>query len=104
LGGREFRQGLLEEMGGRTGPNHGGEERRESDEVWAERLVAEELKGRRWTAAELARRRKGDAQKLKMARRLRQETTMTLAGIAKKLNMGAAGSLANLLRPARGKQ
>ena len=104
LGGREFRQGLLEEMGGRTGPNHGGEERRESDEAWAERLVAEELQGRRWTAAELARRRKGDAQKLKIARRLRQETTMTLAWIAKKLNMGAAGSLANLLRQARAKQ
>jgi hypothetical protein len=30
--------------------------------------------------------------------RLWAETTMTLAWIAEKLNMGAAGSLANLLR------
>jgi hypothetical protein len=61
-------------------------------------LVVEELKRRRWTASELAQRRKGDGQRLQMARRLRQETTMTLNWIAKRLNMGAAGSLANLLR------
>jgi len=100
LGSREFREGLLEKMRGRMGPNHGGEERRAGEEAWAEQLTAEELKRRRWTAAELEQRRKGDAQKLKMARRLRQETTMTLAWIAKRLNMGAAGSLANLLRHA----
>jgi hypothetical protein len=33
-----------------------------------------------------------------LAQRLRQETTMTLSWIAEKLNKGAAGSLANLLR------
>jgi hypothetical protein len=54
-----------------------------------------------WTASlDLAQRRKGDAQKLRIARRLRQETTMTLNWIAKRLNMGAAGALANLLRDA----
>jgi hypothetical protein len=36
----------------------------------------------------------------KLARRLREETTMTLHWIAQRLNMGAAGSLANLLRDA----
>jgi len=46
---------------------------------------------------DLLRRRQGDAQKLKLARRLRQETTMTLPWITQRLNMGAAGSLANLL-------
>jgi len=35
---------------------------------------------------------------VKLARRLRQETTMTLNTIAKQLKMGTAGSLANLLR------
>jgi hypothetical protein len=35
-----------------------------------------------------------------IARRLREETTMTLNWIAGKLKMGAAGSLANLLRDA----
>jgi len=100
LGSQEFRQALLEQMQGRSGPHHGGEERRETEEAWAKQLLAEELKRRRWTLAELARRRKGDAQKLKLARRLRQETTMTLHWIAQRLNMGAAGSLANLLRDA----
>jgi hypothetical protein len=48
--------------------------------------------------AALERRRKGDAKKLQAARRLRRETTMSLNWIAKRLRMGAAGSLANLLR------
>ncbi|MGA2556471.1 MAG: transposase [Verrucomicrobiota bacterium] len=104
LGGREFRKGLLEEMRGRTGPNHSGEARRETEEAWAEQLMADELQRRRWTAAELEQRRKGDAQKIKIARRLRQETTMTLSWIGKRLNMGVAGSVANLLRHARRKQ
>jgi len=104
LGSQAFRKGLLEQMRGRTGPNHGGAERRESEEAWAEQLLAEELKRRRWTPAELQQRRKGDAQKLKMARRLRGATTMTLSWIAKRLNMGASGSLANLLHDARKKQ
>ena len=47
---------------------------------------------------ELAQRRKGDAGKVRVARRLREETTMTLNWIAKQLSMGVAGSLANLLR------
>jgi hypothetical protein len=76
-----------ERMGEQTGPNHAG----------AERLGAE-LKRSGWTAAELTDRRDGDPQKVELARRLRAETTMTLAWIAEKLNMGAAGSLANLLR------
>jgi putative transposase len=104
LGTRTFREGLLKEMRGRSGVNHGGEERRESEEAWAEQLVMEELQQRRWSAAELAQRRKGDPQKLKLAQRLRQETTMTLTWIAKRLNMGAAGSLANLLRDAKSKR
>ena len=49
----------------------------------------------------MERRPKGDLQKLKIALRLRRETTMTLTWIAGRLNMGAAGSLANLLRDAR---
>ncbi len=97
-GGKDFRRELLEQMREQTGPNHGGEERRESEEAWAQQMIRGELKRRRWTAAELAQRRKGDLQKLAIARRLRRETTMTLNWIAERLNMGAAGSLANLLR------
>jgi hypothetical protein len=39
-----------------------------------------------------------------VARRLRQETTMTLNWIAERLNLGAAGSLASLLRDTEGKR
>ena len=86
-----------------TGPGHGGEELRESEQAWAERIVKEELKRRRWTEEELALRRKGDSQKVPIARRLRRDTTMTLHWIAERLKMGTAGSLANLLRNSKAK-
>jgi hypothetical protein len=85
------------------GPHHGGEERRKSEAGWAEKLVVVE-EPRRWrlTEDDLEVRRKGDAKKVKKARRLRQETTMTLSWIAERLKMGRAGSLGNLLRNANG--
>ena len=101
LGSKGFRQELVAEMRERTGPNHGGDERRETEAAWAEQVLGEELKRLGWSALDLAQRRKGDAQKLKIARRLRGETTATLPWIAGALNMGAAGSLANLLRRAK---
>jgi hypothetical protein len=97
-GGKGFREEWLKLMRGRTGSQHGGEERRESEAAWAEPMVKDDLKRRGWTERDLAQRPKGDGQKLKLARRMRAETTMTLHWIANRLNMGAAGSLANLLR------
>jgi hypothetical protein len=44
---------------------------------------------------------KGDPAKVKIARRLRQETTMTWDWIAQRLNMGAAGYAAQFLRQVR---
>jgi hypothetical protein len=46
----------------------------------------------------LERRRKGDAQKVQMARRLPKETTMTWDWISYQLRMGAGASAANRLR------
>ncbi len=46
----------------------------------------------------------GDAQMVKTARRLRPEMAMTWQWIAKRLHMGVAGSLANLLRGPQRKQ
>ena len=66
---------------------HYGEERTETAECRAERLVGEEL----------AERPKGDLAKVKLAARLREETTMTVAWIAQRLKMGAAGYLNNRL-------
>ena len=79
----------------------GGPERQETAASRAERMLAEELKRRGWAAGQLAARRKGDREKLKIARRLRRETTMTLDWIAERLNMGAAGYAAQCLRQAR---
>src|SRR6516162_8372304 len=76
---------------------------RAREQAWAERMVKEELKRRRWTEEELALRRKGDSQKVPIARRLRRDTTMTLHWIAERLKMGTAGSLANLLRNSKAK-
>jgi putative transposase len=98
LGGKEFREELLAGIRSQTGLNHGGDERREAEEAWAEKLLAKALQRQGWTAEDLTQRRKGDAVKVKLARRLRQETTMTLNWIAKQLKMGTAGSLANLLQ------
>jgi hypothetical protein len=53
---------------------------------------------RGWSAGELERRRKADGEKLKIARRLRAETTMTGGWIAERLAMGTLGYLADTLR------
>jgi hypothetical protein len=81
-------------------PDHayGGPEWRETAEKKAQRILAEELEQRGWSVDELAHRRKGDAEKVKIAKRLRAETTMTWGWIARQLQMGVAGSVANRLR------
>lgn len=50
--------------------------------------VREELAKLGWKEADLTQRRKGDPGKVRIARQLRQETTMTLAWIAQRLQMG----------------
>jgi hypothetical protein len=70
---------LLAQASERVGAQHYGADRQESGEVKAERLVQEELGKLCWTEADLAQQRKGDAGKVRIARRLRRETTMTLA-------------------------
>jgi putative transposase len=101
LGDKAFRKELLAQMQEQRGPNHYGEERFESDEAKALRILTEELKRRRWTEAQLPTRCKGDKQKVKMARRLRCETTMTLKWIAKRLAMGSWTNVSNLLAAGR---
>ena len=50
-----------------------------------------------WRLAELEQRRKGDAQKIQVAQRLRSEPTMVWSWIAAQLHMGAAVYAANHL-------
>ncbi len=100
LGDKVFRAELLAQMAAKVGPNHYGAERQECGAEKAERMVAEELKKRRWTEACLLSRRKGDAGKVQLAARLRQETTMTLKWIAQRLHMGTWTHVSNCLREA----
>jgi REP element-mobilizing transposase RayT len=89
LGEETFRQELLAQMDGRMGEHHYGIERTESAEQRAARIVSEELARAGWTEGELRQRPKGDPVKLAAAARLRQETTMTLKWISRRLEMGA---------------
>jgi hypothetical protein len=55
--------------------HHYGEEREQTEQEQAEKMVREGLKRLGWKEADLAARRKGDRGKLKVALRLRAETT-----------------------------
>ena len=104
LGGAEVKEPLLERLGSSVGPHHGGEEKQEMEAQKAERLVAEELRRRRLTEADVKQRRKTDVRKVQIAARLRRETVMTLDWIAQRLGMGCRHTLANCLKGARNQQ
>jgi putative transposase len=97
LGDDAFRKELLAQMSERRGESHYGEAADEVDEEKAERLVAAELKRWRWREADLITHRKGDLKKVAIARKLRQETTMTLKWIAARLKMGTWTNVTNRL-------
>jgi hypothetical protein len=98
FGADELKEELLARAAERVGAQHDGTERQESGAAKAERLVREELAKLGWAEADLAQRRKGDPGKVRMARRVRQETTMTLKWIADRLQMGVWTHVSNLLR------
>jgi methylphosphotriester-DNA--protein-cysteine methyltransferase len=86
------------EDGCRRGQSHESEQRRESSEVLAERLVREELKKTGWREADLAKYRKGAAAKASIAQRFKKETTMTLKWIAQRLKMGSASMVTHCFK------
>jgi REP element-mobilizing transposase RayT len=98
LGSEEFREELLASAADRAGSNHYGSDRFESGQERARRMIREELKRLGWTQSQLTQRRKGDKHKVALARRLRAETTMSLAWIAEHLEMGSWSYVSNLLR------
>jgi hypothetical protein len=98
LGGEDFRQELLEQVETRSGPSHFGEVVQEAEVVQAERRVIEGLKRIGWSEADLKARRKGEPKKIELAWQLRSQTTMPLAWIAERLQMGSRGHLAWLLQ------
>lgn len=78
LGSEEFRQELLESALGQMGASHTGAERREAQEAKAKRMIREELKRMGWDTRTLRQVGKGDKRKVRLAARLRRETTMSL--------------------------
>jgi putative transposase len=77
LGGETFRQELLAQTHARAGENHQAQTRRESAGEKARRILQEELDKLGWTVKDLAARSKGDVRKVRLARRLRTETSVT---------------------------
>ena len=97
LGEEEFRQELLARMSERMGAEHYGTERQETEQEKAERIIREELGAGPGSEAELKKRPKGDLEKLRVAARLRSETTVTVKWVAERLAMGAPSYLHNRL-------
>lgn len=93
-----WKQARLAQASEQVGAQHYGAQRRESGTARAEAMVREELARLGWTEADLTHRRKGDPGKIPIARRLREQTRMTLAWIAGRLQMGARTHVSNLLR------
>jgi len=96
-GDEAFRKELLAQVEEKRGASHYGAELQESATEKAERLAREGLQKLGWTEADLAARKKGDRAKVKLAVKLRAETTMTLKWIAARLQMGTGASLSNRL-------
>lgn len=97
-GPQDFREALLERIGQKQGRQHYGQELKESDEQKAERLVQQMMKRLKWAAADLESRAKGQADKARMAARLRAETAVRWEWIAKRLKMGHWRTAANAAR------
>ena len=97
LASKAFRKELLGVMSEKAGPEHYGEEIEELAEEKAQRLVGQAFKKLGWKESNVTRLRKGDPKKIRIALRLRRETTMTLAWIAQRLHMGTKTHLAYLL-------
>lgn len=98
LGSEQFRQELVAAASGQVGLNNYGAERRQTALQKAERIVRDELGAAGWHETELPLHRKGDSEKVRIARRLREETTMSLKWIAQRLHMGSWTYVSNLLQ------
>jgi REP element-mobilizing transposase RayT len=97
LGDKAFREELLAQMSQQMGEHHYGEERVLAMEDQAEQAVQDGLRRLGWKEVDLARRPKGDREKLKLALRLRKETAANIKWIATRLQMGTWTHLNHLL-------
>ena len=98
FGEEQFRQELLEQVHERAGAHHFGEEIAQSAKEKARRIIAEELSKLGWEEVGLGRRRKGDVRKVRIAGRLRRETTVSKRWIAQALSMGSVSNVTFCLK------
>jgi hypothetical protein len=85
-------------MHGQLGPNHSASLRREAGAQRGEAIIAQELRRLGWNQGESSRRAKTDSEKVGLAAKLREETTMTLGQIAQRLTMGTRDTLSAKLQ------
>jgi hypothetical protein len=101
LGGETFLSRLLDHLEGRLSENHQARERAETEEAKAERIIQASLREVGWTEEDLRKRQKCAPEKVRMAKRLRAETTLSLKKVAERLKMGTWTNTSNLLYQAR---
>lgn len=97
VGSEQFRAEMLKYIEQQRGKWHYGAELSESGEAKAERLIVEALRTDDVTEAQIASWRKGHPFKVKLAAKLRAQTTVTVGWIAHLPGMGTRGHLAHLL-------
>ena len=97
LGSEDFLDWILDKIEIRPAEAHPRRERDETEQGKAMRMLREEMKRLGWTKAELKRRKKGDPAKVALARRLREETAVSLKWIAENLHMGTWTHVSNRL-------
>jgi hypothetical protein len=93
---------MLDRIDGTGGKNQTRRDQDENMECRAKRLISEGLRNVRWDAERLRTERKGRPVKVRLARKLRREKTMTLQWIAESLCMGSWNYVSNLLRASAG--
>ena len=96
-GAEDFIAHLIDRFEKGVGEHHRAEERARTDEAIAERIVRAGMKELGWGEEELRRCRKSDPAKVRMARAVRERTSVSLKWIARRLEMGRWTHVSNLL-------
>ena len=95
LGAEDFVERLAERglIGEGKPGSHLSESQEETMEEKARGLIRASLEDRKMGMEEFRELKKGDAMKMRLARELREKTTMTMAWIARELNAGVPQTL-----------
>ncbi len=97
VGSEAFGAQILADIEEQRGQGHSGAELGESGEAKAEGLIAQALLTAGVTEPPIANWRQGHPFKVRLAARLRAESTVTVSWIAHRLAMGTRGHLAHRL-------